>query len=135
MIGARGSARISAVAPRPRRRLAEQDHDLGVVAPSASSKAGLQGGARVEAGADGAPEPLAAVQRRRGGPGAPLRPRNSVRSAVHAVCRPPRSRNATRPANSVFHGLRARIAPVSGSISVTMCGAPRPATSPSAHSA
>ena len=31
--------------------------------------------------------------------------------AVHAVCRPPRSRNATRPANSVFQGLRASSAP------------------------
>ncbi len=35
----------------------------------------------------------------------PLRPRNSVRSAVHEVCRPPRSANATRPANPMLHGI------------------------------
>ena len=45
---------------------------------------------------------------------APLRPRNSVRSAVHAVWRPPRSANATRPPKSVFQALRASSAPVSG---------------------
>ncbi len=90
-------------------RLAEQHEDLGP-RPVGELEAGLQGGARIQAGADGSLQPVARGPGRRAGPDAPLRPRNSVRSAVHAVCRPPRSRKATRPPNSVFHGLRTRSA-------------------------
>ena len=74
------------------------------------------------------------LSRPAGRSGAPLRPRNSVRSAVHAVCRPPRSRNATRPPNSVFQGLRARIALVSGSNDVTIRGLLSPRDVPRTHS-
>ena len=44
-------------------------------------------------------------------------------SPVQLVWRPPRSRKATRPGKSVFHGFLASSAWVSGSCSVTMCGA------------
>ena len=59
----------------------------------------------------------------------PLRPRNSVRSAVHAVCRPSASANATRPAYGSFQKLRAKRAPVSSS-SVTRNGAAAPRCGP-----
>ena len=86
------------------------------------------------------PAPVAPVSRcppsrPEGHSGAPLRPRNSVRSAVHAVCRPSRSRKATRPPNSVFHGFRTRIAFVSGSSDVTIRGLLSPRDVPSTHSA
>ena len=48
----------------------------------------------------------------------PLRPMNSCRSPVQSVWRPARSAKATRDPNAACHGLRANIAPVSGSISV-----------------
>ena len=64
----------------------------------------------------------------------PLRPRNSVRSPVHASCRPARSANATRSPKLVRHGLRASSAPVSGSISVATNGADAPRDGPSTHS-
>src|SRR5207247_472147 len=53
----------------------------------------------------------------------PCRPRNSRRSAVHCVCLPARSANATYEPNSVLQGLWANIAPVAVSIAVTMNGA------------
>ena len=92
-----------------------------VVAPSASSKL-VWRAAHGSMPAPTAPSSLCPRSRPAGRSGAPLRPRNSVRSAVHAVCRPPRSRNATRPPNSVFHGLRIRSACVSGSSAVTIWG-------------
>src|SRR5438132_6642722 len=64
----------------------------------------------------------------------PCRPRNSRRSAVHCVCRPARSANATREPNSALHGLRANMAPVSGSMAVTMNGAQAGREDPSTHS-
>jgi len=51
-----------------------------------------------------------------------LRPRNSRRSEVQAVCRPPRSANAMRDPYPTFQGLRASSAPVSGSTAVTIDG-------------
>jgi hypothetical protein len=65
----------------------------------------------------------------------PLRPMNSPRSAVHAVCRPPRSAKATRPPWCMLQGLRAKIAPVAASCSVTTVGADAPRDRPSTHSA
>ena len=76
-------------------------------------EAGLQRGARIQPGANAAGQPVPAPQPA-GRSGPPLRPMNSVRSAVHAVCRPPRSTKATRPPNSVFHAFRASSAWVSG---------------------
>ena len=45
----------------------------------------------------------------------PLRPRNSVRSAVHDRGRRLMSAKATRPPKSMLNALRASSAPVSGS--------------------
>ena len=56
-------------------------------------------------------ERIAPRARPAGASSPPLRPRNSVRSAVQAVCPPPMSANATRPACSSFHALRAKSAP------------------------
>src|SRR5208282_5258582 len=64
----------------------------------------------------------------------PLRPRNSVRSAVHDSCWPHKSANAIRLPYSVLKELRASTAWVSGSISVTMYGADAPREVPSTHS-
>ena len=82
------------------------------------------------------PRPRARSRRPRpaGSSAPPLRPRNSVRSAVQALCRPPRSRNATRRPNSMFQGLRARSAPVSGSRDVMTWCAASPLDVPSVHS-
>ena len=65
----------------------------------------------------------------------PPRPRNSARSPVHAVCRPPRSAKAMRPGNPIADRLRAKIAPVSASRDVAMNGAFAPHRVPSTHSA
>ena len=64
----------------------------------------------------------------------PLRPRNSVRSVVHADCRPARSANATRPGNAVPQALRTKRAPVAASISVVSAGVDDPRVVPSTHS-
>ena len=64
-----------------------------------------------------------------------FRPRNSRRSPVQEVWRPPRSANAIRSANSPFQALRANSAPVAESISVTTCGAEALRDTPSTHSA
>src|SRR6185436_9063293 len=64
----------------------------------------------------------------------PFRPRNSVRSPVHAVCAPRRSAKATRPAKSLLQVLRTYITFVTGSISVTMNGAEAFRDVPSTHS-
>ena len=112
--------------PRPPRRAGRRPGSAPRRRARSSSAARRTGPARARrlpgAGVRGRGRP--------GGPGAPLRPRNSVRSAVHAVCRPPRSRNATRPPNSVFHGLRARSARSPGSSSVTIRRAAAPRERP-----
>jgi hypothetical protein len=64
----------------------------------------------------------------------PLRPRNSLRSAVHDDWRPAMSANATRISSPVRQWLRASIARVSGSISVTTNGADPARDGPSTHS-
>src|ERR1700689_4039171 len=64
----------------------------------------------------------------------PLRPRNSVRSAVNEVCWPLKSANAIRLPYSILNELRASIARVSDSISVTMYGAAAPRAGQSTHS-
>src|SRR3989442_6193269 len=50
-----------------------------------------------------------------------FRPKNSVRSHVKVLDRSFTSKNAIRLENSVLYGLRAKSAPVSGSISVVTC--------------
>ena len=57
-----------------------------------------------------------------------LRPMNSLRSAVHDVWRPPRSAKAIA-CRAMFQGLRAKIAPVAASRSVTIVGADAPRAS------
>ena len=101
-----------------RRRLAEEEDDLHRLVRLELDR-GLQGAAGIEAGADPLGEGGASPASAAGLSSVPLRPRNSRRSPVQAVCRPPRSAKATREPNAVFQGLRASIAPVSGSISVT----------------
>ena len=64
----------------------------------------------------------------------PLRPMNSCRSPVQSVCRPARSAKATHDPNAARHGLRANMAPVSGSIAVVTSCAAVPRDGPSTHS-
>src|SRR5437763_466809 len=61
----------------------------------------------------------------------PSRPKNSVRSAVQAVCLPAKSAKVIRLGNAVFQGLRASKAPVSLSILAMINGAVVPRAAPS----
>ena len=84
-----------------------------------------QRAAGIEPRADASRERAAGHAAPRAAASVPWRPRNSRRSPVQSVWRPPRSAKATREPNAVFQGLRANSAPVAASISVTMNGAPR----------
>ncbi len=92
--------------------------------PGSSSTLRLQSGARVQA-RSGLSRKLPPRSSDAGWSRPALRPRNSRRSPVQEVWRPPRSAKATRSANSPFQAFRANMAPVAGSISVTTkgCGA------------
>ena len=64
----------------------------------------------------------------------PLRPMNSRRSPVHSVCAPRMSAKAMRDPNDVFQGLRAKIAPVFASFSVSTKASEADRDAPSTHS-
>ncbi len=64
----------------------------------------------------------------------PLRPMNSVRSAVKVRSAKPQCTKATRSAKSALNGHEANRAPVLGSRRVTTCMAVLSRNSPSTHS-
>ena len=67
-------------------------------------------------------------------PSVPLRPMNSVRSPDTRRLASSTWKKAVRPANSALYAFSAKMAPVSGSIAVTTCGAVFARRSPSTHS-
>ena len=103
-VGRRGSARpaprvLARRAPCPSRKT------TSARSPGSQAQPDLQRGAGIEAGARPAARAIAPRARPAGASRPPLRPRNSVRSAVQPVCRPPRSANATRPAKLLVPGV------------------------------
>ena len=115
------------------RGLAEEEDDLDTARSAAARslvRSAPQGSRPAPTVFDSGAAPASAA----GLSSVPLRPMNSRRSPVQSVWRPARSANATRDPKAAFQGLRANIAPVSGSISVVTNGAEALRDGPSTHS-
>ncbi len=119
----------SGVAVRLTQQEGQFDRFAGV-----QGQAALQGGAGVECRAGGAGQG-AACGSPAGAARLPPGPMNSARSAVRLAVPAPKSAKATRPGKAVLNVFCARIAPVAGSVRVTMKGAVAPRAVPSTHSA